>query len=140
MMGGISSNAGLFANANDLAKVFQMYANYGEYGGKRYLKESTLREFTRCQYPENGNRRALGFDRPLPEPVEDGNTAKSVSQSSFGHSGFTGTYVWADPAYHLVYVFLSNRVYPTRENRKLYQFNTRTNIQEVVYEAINGSK
>ena len=136
MMGGISSNAGLFANANDLAKMFQMYANYGEYGGRRYLKEETVREFARCQFPENDNRRGLGFDRPLPEPKEDGNTAKSVSQSSFGHSGFTGTFVWVDPAYHLVYVFLSNRVYPTRENRKLYQFNTRTNIQEVLYEAM----
>lgn len=138
MMGGVSSNAGLFANANDLAKLIQMYANYGVYGGRRFLKEETLREFSRCQFPENDNRRGLGFDRPLPVPTDSGNSAKSVSQSSFGHSGFTGTFVWADPAYKLVYVFLSNRVYPTRENRKLYQFNTRTNIQEVVYEAIDG--
>jgi CubicO group peptidase (beta-lactamase class C family) len=136
MMEGISSNAGLFANANDLAKLFQMYCNYGEYGGKQYLKEATVKEFARCQYPENDNRRALGFDRPLPEPHENGNTAVSVSQSSFGHTGFTGTFAWADPEYNLVYIFLSNRVYPTRENTKLYDLNIRTNIQQVVYDAM----
>jgi beta-N-acetylhexosaminidase len=136
MMEGISSNAGLFSNANDLSKLFQMYCNYGSFGGRRYLKESTVREFTRCQYPENDNRRALGFDRPLPQPVEDGNTALSVSQSSFGHSGFTGTFAWADPQYNIVYIFLSNRVYPTRTNTKLYELNIRTNIQEVIYQSM----
>src|SRR5690606_40738269 len=125
-------HAGLFSTANDLAKLAQMWCNYGEYGGRRYLREETVREFTRCQYcHENGNRRALGFDRPLETPHENGNTAKSVSQLSFGHSGFTGTLVWIDPAEEIVYVFLSNRVYPTRDNRKLFQLNTRTNIQQV---------
>lgn len=136
MMMGVSSNAGLFANANDLAKLFQMYCNYGTFGGREYLNEESVREFTRGQYLENENRRGLGFDRPVPEPHEDGNTAKSVSQLSFGHSGFTGTFVWADPEYNLVYVFLSNRVYTTRNNRKLYEMNVRTNIQEVIYEAM----
>ncbi len=136
MMAGISSNAGLFANANDLAKLFQMYCNYGSYGGHKYLNEETVREFSSVQYPDNKNRRGLGFDRPLPEPHENGNTAKSVSQLSFGHTGFTGTYAWADPEFNLVYIFLSNRVYPTRENTKLYQQNVRTNIQEVIYKAI----
>ncbi len=136
MMEGISSNAGLFADANDLAKLWQMYCNYGVYGGKRYLEEETLREFTRCQYPENDNRRALGFDRPLPEPRPGGNTAVSASQSSFGHTGFTGIFAWADPEYNLVYVFLSNRVYPTRENTKLYELNIRTDIQQVIYDAM----
>ena len=136
MMKGVSSNAGLFANADDLGKLFQMYCNYGVFGGHRYLSEETIREFARCQYPENDNRRGLGFDRPLPEPHENGNTAKSVSQLSFGHSGFTGTYAWVDPEYNLVYIFLSNRVYRTRENRKLYEHNVRTNIQEVIYEAM----
>ncbi len=136
LMGGLSTNAGLFSTANDLAKLAQMWCNYGEYGGKRYLKEETVKEFTRCQYCEtNDNRRALGFDRPLEEPNENGNTAKSVSQSSFGHTGFTGTFVWADPENNIVLVFLSNRVYPTRENTKLFKLNTRTNIQEVIYEA-----
>lgn len=136
MMEGVSSNAGLFASANDLAKLFQMYCNYGEFGGRQYLKKETLMEFSRCQYPDNDNRRGLGFDRPLTTPHENGNTAKSVSQSSFGHSGFTGTFAWADPANNLVYIFLSNRVYPTRENRKLYTENIRTNIQEVIYDAL----
>ena len=136
MMRGVSSNAGLFANANDLAKLFQMYCNYGTFGGREYLNEETVREFTTVQYAENENRRGLGFDRPLPEPHEEGNTAKSVSQLSFGHSGFTGTFAWADPEYNLVYIFLSNRVYPTRVNRKLYELNIRTNIQEVIYEAM----
>ncbi|MCG8311538.1 MAG: serine hydrolase [Cytophagales bacterium] len=136
MMKGISSNAGLFANANDLAKLFQMYCNYGTFGNREYLNEETLLEFTRCQYPGNNNRRGLGFDRPLPEPHANGNTAKPVSQLSFGHSGFTGTFAWADPEYNLVYIFLSNRVYRTRENRKLYEMNIRTDIQEVIYEAM----
>ncbi len=136
LMQGMSSNAGLFSSANDLAKLFQMYCNYGSYGGQQYLSEATVQEFARCQFPENDNRRGLGFDRPLPEPHENGNTAKSVSQLSFGHSGFTGTYAWADPEYNIVYIFLSNRVYPTRENTKLYKHNIRTNIQEVIYEAM----
>ncbi len=136
MMEGVSSNAGLFASANDLAKLFQMYCNYGEFGGHQYLKKETVMEFSRCQYPDNDNRRGLGFDRPLTTPHENGNTAKSVSQLSFGHSGFTGTFAWADPANKLVYIFLSNRVYPTRENRKLYTENIRTNIQEVIYKAM----
>ncbi len=136
MMKGISSNAGLFANANDLAKLFQMYCNYGTYGGHTFLKEETIREFTSIQYADNENRRGLGFDRPLSQPHENGNTAKSVSQLSFGHSGFTGTFAWADPEYHLVYIFLSNRVYPTRENTKLYKLNVRTNIQEIIYKAM----
>jgi len=137
MMQGVSSNAGLFANANDLAKLFQMYCNYGTFGSKEYLNEETLLEFTRCQYPENDNRRGLGFDRPLPEPHDDGNTARSVSQNSFGHSGFTGTFAWADPEYNLVYIFLSNRVHTTRKNTKLYRLNVRTNIQQAVYEAMD---
>ena len=136
MMAGVSSNAGLFANANDLAKLFQMYCNYGTYGNRKYLSEEALIEFTRCQYPENDNRRGLGFDRPLSEPHANGNTARSVSQKSFGHSGFTGTFAWADPEHNLVYIFLSNRVYQTRENRKLYEMNIRTDIQEVIYESM----
>ncbi len=136
MMGGLSGHAGLFANGNDLLKMAQMWCNGGEYGGQRYLKEETIREWTRCQYcVQNDNRRALGFDRPLEQPHANGNTAKSVSQSSFGHSGFTGTFVWVDPESEIVYVFLSNRVYPTRENKELFRLNTRTNIQEVLYEA-----
>ena len=136
MMHGVSSNAGLFANANDLAKLFQMYCNYGTFGGRQYLQPQTVLEFAKWQFPENDNRRGLGFDRPLLKPHENGNTAKSVSQLSFGHSGFTGTFAWADPYYNIVYIFLSNRVYPTRNNTKLYDMNVRTNIQEVIYQSM----
>ena len=136
MMGGVSANAGLFSNANDLAKLMQMYLNGGEYGGDRYISEATLKEFTRYQFPDNDNRRGLGFDKPYFERSEDGNAAVSASDASFGHSGFTGTFTWADPEYDLVYVFLSNRVHPTRDNNRLGQLNTRTKIQQVLYDAI----
>ena len=137
MMGGVSANAGLFTNANDLAKLMQMYLDQGEYGGRRYIDAATVEEFTRYQFPDNDNRRGLGFDKPYFERSEDGNAAMSASDASFGHSGFTGTFTWADPEYDLVYVFLSNRVHPTRDNTRLYQLNTRTKIQQVLYDAID---
>ena len=136
MMGGVSANAGLFANANDLAKLMQMYLDGGEYGGQRYIGEATVKEFTRYQFPENDNRRGLGFDKPDLKRSEDGNAALSASDDSFGHSGFTGTFTWADPKYNLVYVFLANRVAPTRDNKRLYELNTRTKIQQVLYDAL----
>nr|MDQ3394457.1 serine hydrolase [Bacteroidota bacterium] len=136
MLNGISGHAGLFGTANDLAKLMQLYLQAGYYEGKKFIKESTIDEFTRCQYCDQGNRRALGFDRPNIKYVENGNTAIDASQQSFGHTGFTGTFAWVDPAYGLVYIFLSNRVYPTRENKKLYDLNTRTRIQQVIYDAI----
>ncbi|WPP48550.1 glycoside hydrolase family 3 N-terminal domain-containing protein [Catalinimonas niigatensis] len=137
MMGGVSANAGLFANANDLAKLMQMYLDKGEYGGKRYISEATVEEFIRYQFPENNNRRGLGFDKPnLEYKGENNNTAKGASPTSFGHSGFTGPFTWADPEHGLVYVFMANRVNPTRENSRLYQLNTRTNIQQVLYDAL----
>jgi CubicO group peptidase (beta-lactamase class C family) len=137
MMGGVSGHAGLFANANDLAKLMQMYLNMGEYGGRRYIKEETLSEWTKTRFPENNNRRALGFDKPnLQYAGENNNTAKDASADSFGHTGFTGTIVWMDPQTKLLYIFLSNRVNPTRDNSRLYQLNTRTKIQQVLYNSI----
>ena len=136
MMGGVSANAGLFANANDLGKLMQMYLDGGAYGGQRYISEATIQEFTRYQFPENDNRRGLGFDKPDLKRSEDGNAALSASDDSFGHSGFTGTFTWADPKYNLVYVFLANRVAPTRDNKRLYELNTRTKIQQVLYDAL----
>lgn len=136
MMGGVSANAGLFANANDLAKLIQMYLEGGEYGGQRYISEETIQEFTRYQFPENDNRRGLGFDKPNIERSPTGNAAVSASDDSFGHSGFTGTFTWADPEHGLLYVFLANRVHPTRDNTRLYQLNTRTNIQQVIYDSL----
>jgi len=134
MMQGVSGNAGLFGNVNDLSKLMQMYLNLGSYGGTEYVTNQTFTEFTSCQYCEEGNRRGLGFDKPLLENPQSGYVAKDASSRSFGHSGYTGTMVWADPAYNLLFVFLSNRVYPTRENRKLYEMNIRSTLHQVVYD------
>ena len=137
MMGGVSGHAGLFGNANDLAKLLQMYLNKGEFGGKRYLNEATIEEFTRRQFPDSDNHRALGFDKPYyNEKGESRNTAQDASAASYGHTGFTGIMVWIDPKYDLLYVFLSNRVNPTRENPRLSHLNTRTRIHQVLYDAI----
>ncbi len=137
MMGGISANAGLFSNANDLAKLMQMYLNGGTYGGDQFISESTLKEFTKTQFPENNNHRGLGFNKPFLKYLgENSSTAKDASSDSFGHTGFTGIMAWVDPQEELLYLFLSNRVLPTRENTTLYKLNTRTNIQQVLYDAI----
>lgn len=135
MLGGISGHAGLFGNANDLAKLMQMYLQKGQVAGRRYISEATLSTYTSCQFCPT-NRRALGFDRINSPYVENGNAAKGASPESFGHSGFTGTFTWVDPKYDLVYVFLSNRVNPTRNNNKLSQLNTRTAVQQVIYDAL----
>ncbi|WP_419213337.1 serine hydrolase domain-containing protein [Maribacter sp. X9] len=144
LLGGISGNAGLFGTADDLAKIMQMYMQYGIYNGKRYISENTLKEFTSVQYPENENRRGLGFDKPYFNNNElslaDAYPAPEVSKESFGHSGFTGTFVWADPENQLVYIFLSNRVYPTRENRNLYSLHIRSAIQQIFYQAFEDAK
>lgn len=141
MMKGISGHAGLFANANDLAKLMQMYLDMGTYGGERYIREETLKEFSRTQFPENDNRRALGFDKPnLEYRGVNNNTAEGASPNSFGHTGFTGTFAWMDPDTGLLYIFLSNRVTPTRENTRLYRLNTRTQIQQVIYEALEAGR
>ncbi|NJW53811.1 glycoside hydrolase family 3 N-terminal domain-containing protein [Salinimicrobium oceani] len=137
LLGGISGHAGLFSNANDLAKLMQMYLNGGTYGGRRYLTQETMKEFTRTQFPENGNRRALGFDKPnLVFKGVSNNTAKGATATSFGHTGFTGTMVWMDPEHKLLYIFLSNRVSPSRENNRLSSLNTRTQVQQVLYDAL----
>lgn len=136
MMGGVGGHAGLFSNANDLAKLMQMYCNYGEYGGERYISEATMKEFTKCQFCASGNRRGIGFDKPDMKS-DKGPTCSCISYMSFGHSGFTGTYAWADPDKDVVYIFLSNRVYPDAENKKLITMNVRTKIQEVIYNAID---
>ncbi len=135
MLGGVGGHAGLFSNANDLAKLMQMYLQMGEYGGERYISEATLKEFTKCQFCANGNRRGLGFDKPE-QNGKSGPTCDCVSYMSFGHTGFTGTYAWSDPDKQVVYIFLSNRVYPDAENKKLIDMNIRTKIQEAVYDVV----
>ncbi len=135
MMGGVSGNAGLFANSNDVAKIMQMYLQRGYYGGKTYLKPETIDIFNSRYYEANGNRRGLGFDKPQVDPKEKA-TCGCISFKSFGHSGYTGTYTFADPETEIVYVFLSNRVYPTRNNNKLGKQNIRTKVQGLIQEAI----
>jgi len=135
MMGGVGGHAGLFSNATDLAVMMQMFLNNGSYGGKKYITSETIREFTKCQFCKKGNRRGIGFDKPEPDG-HGGPTCDCVSYLSFGHTGFTGTMAWADPKNGIVYIFLSNRVYPDAENWKLVKMNVRTNIQEVIYDAI----
>jgi CubicO group peptidase (beta-lactamase class C family) len=140
MMGGICGHAGLFSNAYDLATMLQMMLQKGEYADRRYLKASTIDEFTRYQFPDNKNRRGLGFDKPSVIPKEAGSCCKSASPLSYGHSGFTGTFFWVDPAENLIYIFLSNRVYPDPNNKKIVDMNIRTDIQQVIYDAIAKSK
>ncbi|MEA1787564.1 serine hydrolase [Arenibacter sp. GZD96] len=140
LMGGVSGNAGLFATAEDLAIFMQMYLQYGRYDGKRYISEATVKEFSKVQYPENDNRRGLGFDKPLLNnaqlPLKEAYPAPEVSPESFGHSGFTGTFVWADPKKKLVFIFLSNRVYPTRKHNSISTLNIRPALQQLFYQAL----
>ena len=132
MLGGVGGHAGLFSNANDLAVMMQMHLQDGSYGGKKYLLPGTLRRFTKKQTKEN--RRGLGWDKPL--PGGGGPTGDKVSLETYGHTGFTGTAAWADPAYGLVFIFLSNRIYPDANNRKLITTSVRTRIQDIIYESM----
>lgn len=136
MLGGVSGHAGLFGDVYDVAVMMQMFLNGGVYGGREYIKKETVKEFTSYQFPENDNRRGLGFDKPMLKFDEHLSNCKSASPSSFGHSGFTGTYTWADPETGLVYVFLSNRVYPDMDNNVIMDLDIRTNIHQLFYEAI----
>lgn len=136
MLGGIGGHAGIFSNAHDLGILMQMYLNEGYYGGKEILNKEIINDFTRIAYPPE-NRRGTGFDKPDYELGLDGPTAMSASRSTFGHSGFTGTCAWVDPENELVYIFLSNRVYPTSKNSKLAKENYRTRIMQVIYNAMN---
>jgi beta-N-acetylhexosaminidase len=135
MLGGVSGHAGLFSNANDVAKLMQMYLWKGFYGGERYFNPDVLDLFNTCYYCYKNVRRGVGFDKP--QLGTSGPTCGCVSMTSFGHSGFTGTFAWADPEAEIVYVFLSNRTFPDAENRKLIQTDLRSKIQEAIYEAID---
>lgn len=134
MLGGVGGHAGLFSNANDVAKIMQLYLNKGSYGGNYYFNPETVDKFNTCYYCEQKNRRGVGFDKPQLKEV--GPTCGCISMTSFGHSGFTGTYTWADPDEEIIYVFLSNRTYPDATNRKLIKEDIRTKIQRLIYEAL----
>ncbi len=138
MLGGVSGHAGLFSDAEDLAVIFQMLLNGGYYGGRRYLQAETIARFTRrC---ENCSRRGIGFDMKQLDPTQTLNVSALASERAFGHLGFTGISVWADPAEGLLYIFLSNRTYPTMTNKKLARMNFRPRIQTAAYEAIYESE
>ena len=134
MQGGVGGHAGLFSNARDVAEIMQMYLQEGLYGNKKYFDKSTINLFNKCYYCDDGNRRGVGFDKPQIEG--DGPTCGCISMDSFGHSGWTGTYTWADPEEKIVYVFLSNRSYPDSKENKLLNSNIRTDIQNLIYESI----
>ncbi len=135
MQGGIGGHAGLFSNANDVAKIMQTYLNGGSYGGEKFVDKETIDKYNTCYYCEDDVRRGVGFDKPQLKDV--GPTCNCVSMMSFGHSGFTGTFAWADPEEEIVYVFLSNRTYPDSNNRKLIHEDIRSEIQKVIYESID---
>jgi len=139
MLGGVSGHAGLFATGNDLLKLVEMYRRGGEYGGVRVLSSDVLKEYTTVQFPENDNRRGLGFDKPLlgndTVPPGEAYPCPSASPSSFGHSGFTGTFIWVDPEAEISYVFVSNRVYPTRSHNNISNLSIRGRILQAVYDS-----
>lgn len=134
LQGGVGGHAGLFGNANDVAKFMQMYLNNGRYGDFQILNKKTIEKFNTCYFCEEEVRRGVGFDKPQLE--DEGPTCGCLSMDSFGHSGFTGTYAWADPEQDIVYVFLSNRIHPSADNRGLIEESIRTEIQRVIYENI----
>jgi CubicO group peptidase (beta-lactamase class C family) len=128
LMGGISGHAGLFANANDVAKLMQLYANKGGYGGRHYFDADLVDEFTACRFCEkNGNRRGLGFEKPEPKLHKNSPVERIMSLESYGHLGYTGTICWVDPVRSLVFVMLTNRTYPN-DGKKFTVMNVRSRI------------
>ncbi|MFI5218408.1 MAG: glycoside hydrolase family 3 N-terminal domain-containing protein [Bacteroidia bacterium] len=135
MLGGVAGNAGLFSNAGSLAVIMQMLMQGGEYGGTRFLKSETVDYFTMRQFPSTSNRRGIIFDKPETDTTANGPTGRNASTKTFGHTGFTGTCAWADPENKIIYVFLSNRIYPDAANNKLIGMNIRTKIMDIIYNA-----
>lgn len=145
LMGGVAGHAGLFSDTNDLAILMQMLLNGGTYGGTRYLKKATVERFTKGYFysgnkgPGQVNRRGLGWDKPQ-QRGKPGPASTDVSYASFGHTGFTGTMVWADPKDNSIFVFLSNRVYPDDSVNKLASMDIRTRLQSVVHRSIAATR
>ena len=137
MQGGVGGHAGLFSNANDLAKLMQMYLQKGVYADERFLSNEVVKEFIKCQFCIDENRRGAGFDKPVLEGKKGGPTCQCVSSLSFGHSGFTGTLAWADPETNLIYIFLSNRIHPNANNKELLKMDVRTEIMQVIYDSLD---
>ncbi|MDR2286794.1 MAG: serine hydrolase [Prevotellaceae bacterium] len=137
LSGGVSGHAGLFSNANDLVKLYQMYLNGGIYGGTRYLTEKTIAEFTACANCNQGNRRGLGFDKKELDHKKKSPICNEASSQSYGHTGFTGTMVWIDPEKDLIFIFLSNRINPSADNNMLSKLETRSEIFARLIRAID---
>ena len=134
LMGGISGNAGLFANAASIAPILEMLLKKGVYKGRVYLKSETIKLFTSRAYPNGNNRRGLGFDKPSLNEDHDRYPSNFVSESSFGHTGFTGTLIWVDPEKDSFLIFLSNRVYPSRSQLGIYKMKIREQILDNVFQ------
>ena len=139
MLGGISGHAGLFSNAYEVAIVLQAMIQKGSYNNQRLFSENSFNTFNYCYYCDNDNRSGVGFDKPQVEG-KHGSTFGGVSMNSFGHYGYTGSIAWADPDEEIIFIFLSNRTYPTRENTLLQTSNIRTRAQEIVYKSLIDSK
>jgi beta-glucosidase-like glycosyl hydrolase/CubicO group peptidase (beta-lactamase class C family) len=135
LLGGVAGHAGLFSTSEDLFAICQMLLNKGEYKGKRYINKETVDLFAIAHFKEHNNRRGLGWDKPLLHS-KSSHTSQYASKSSFGHSGFTGTYLWIDPKNETILIFLSNRVYPDAKTNKLAQLNIRTDIHDLIYEIL----
>lgn len=133
-LGGVSGNAGLFANSRDVASMYQMLLNNGELNGKHYLSAETCKLFTTTT--SASGRRGLGFDKPTPASQSTSPCCALAPSSTYGHTGYTGTCCWVDPTNNLVYVFLSNRTYPDDAVNKLARMSIRPKIQEVIYKSI----
>ena len=138
MLGGVSGHAGLFSDAEDVATLFQMLMNGGEYGGNRYIDADIIKEFT-TRYGKS-TRRGIGFDMKELDNEKNVLTSHLASASTYGHTGFTGICVWNDPENNLVYVFMSNRTYPSMRNAKLTNHKIREKIHSRCYRAIQGYK
>ena len=132
MLGGVAGHAGIFSNCTDIAKVLQMNLNGGEYAGNIFFKEESINEFTRKQFI--GNRRGIGWDKPDLDGL--GSTSEFSSSKCYGHSGFTGTTIWVDPEYDLIYIFLANRIHPDASNKKLVKTDVRTRIHDAIYQSL----
>ncbi len=132
LLGGVAGHAGLFGNANDLGRLFQLLNDRGRYGERQLLSPETVQVFTgRSPY----NYRALAFDRLAGgyQSVIDA----GASQATIGHTGFSGTCVWADPENDLVFVLLTNRIHPDPSNVKLLKYGTRSRMHRDLYRALN---
>ena len=134
MQGGVGGHAGVFSNAEEVYKIMRIYLHRGSLNGHQFFSSKTFDSFNKCYYCEEGNRRGVGLDKPQLSGV--GSTCGCVSKISYGHMGFTGTYAWVDPEQDLIFVFLSNRTYPSMSNNLLGKKNVRTRMQALVYKAL----